>query len=248
MATDPATRRGIDTATAVVEGAADGLADGIDEHDLDQSLPGLARQTAPIAQRGVRSERLRATLEKADEKVSHAIDSTRSKARAVAESARRARKAPANVLDDAKEATKAYVGGLTASFVSYLVAGVIGAIAFVVLTIGFVQGLNEVWGRPWGAFTVAVVYGILAFVFVSAAKGKAAAGKRHAKLKLAQARLEVRRVVEPVRDAFRRDPAAASTFGKLDDKTKLAAGSAPTTPLVAQAGPSTFPDDTFPKT
>lgn len=249
MATDPAPRRGIDTATAVVEGAADGLADGIDEHHLDQSLPDLARQTAPIAQRGVRSERLRATLEKADEKVSHAIDSTRAKARAVAESARRARKAPANVIDDVKVATKAYLGGLTASIVSYAVAGVIGAIAFVVLTVGLVQGLNELWGKPWGALAVGVAYGIVALIFASVAKGKAAAGRRHAKLKITQARLEVQRVVEPVRDAFRREPAPTSTFGQLDDKTKLAAGSASMQPLAAPSDPSTFPsDETFPRT
>lgn len=247
MATDPPARRRIDTAAAVVEGAADGLADGIQEHGLDRSAPELARQAAPIAQRGARSERLRATLDKADEKVSRAIDATRTKARAVAGSARRARKAPAQVWDDLKDGGKAYAGGLAASAAAYAAAGLVAAIAIVLLTVGFVQGLNGAWGEPWGTFFVAAAYGAVAFGLVLAARGKAAKGRRTAKLRLAQARLELQRVADPVREAFRREPAPTTAFGSLDDRTTvLVKPSGPTPPSALSTAISPLSSEDLP--
>src|SRR5687767_15052408 len=121
--------RGIEATSAVVEGAADGLADGIERERLQDSMPALVHDTTPVVARNLppRSERLRARLERADEKVSHAIASTRDKARAVAETARRARRAPPHLIDDVRDAAKAYVGGLTASIALYAVAGVLAA-------------------------------------------------------------------------------------------------------------------------
>jgi len=225
MATDPDRRRSFDTATAVVEGAADGLADGIGEHGLDRSIPDLVRGNAPIAQRGIRSERLRATLDKADQKVSQAIDSSRTKARAIAESARRARRAPANVWTDLKDAGQAYVGGMAASLGAYAIAGFVGVIALILLTVGAVQGLNNLWGDPWGTFAVALLYGIIALAFVASAKNRAKAGKQRARLRMVQARLEMQRVADPVRQAFG-SGAPTSTFGQLKDSTKLAPATA----------------------
>lgn len=215
---------GIDQATAAVEGAADGLADGIERHGLREHAGHLAQTAAPIAQRGSRSERLRATLERADEKVTRAVDKTRLKARALAESARRARHAPRHVQEHLQRAGKAYAGGLAAGLVRYAAAAFVGLIALVVFTVALVQGLNEAWGKPWGTFTVAGAYAIAALVLAVSGQGRAAAGKAQAKVHLADARQELRDVAEPLRtrwsdgpglSAVVPPPASSSTFQPL---------------------------------
>lgn len=209
--------RPVETASAAVEGAADGLADGIEREGLGDSLPRVAGQAAPIAQRGARSERLRARLDKADEKVSRAVEATRVRARAVAESARRARRAPPHVLAGVKDAAKAYAGGLAASAGFYAAAGAVALAAAIVLTVALIQGLNGLWGKPWGTFAVGAAYGLVAFGLLGAARGKAGRGRIEAKARLEDARQELRGVAEPVREAFRRPPrpeAAAAAAAK----------------------------------
>ena len=201
MATD-APRRGLDTASAVVEGAADGLADGIEREHLGDSLPHLAGETASIAQRNSRSQRLRARLERADEKVDAFLDRTKGKARALAESARRVRRAPPQVANEARLAGKAWASGLAAGLALRVAAGVVLAVAFTVFTVGLVQALNGLWGAPWGTFAVAALYTFVGFAVLGAAKGKADAGRRAARVHLERARAEVRRVAQPLRDAF----------------------------------------------
>lgn len=241
----------MERATAAVEGAGDGLADGIEREDLRGKAAHLAQTASPIAQRGVRSERLRARLEQVDDKVSSAIDATRTKARAVAESARRARHAPGQALERVQHAAKAYAGGLAASIGFYAAAGLVGAITLVLLTVGFVQGLTELWGRPWGALAVALAYGIVALALATAAKGRAARGRSEARRDLEVAKAEVRQVAEPIRDAFRRKPEPATKVKLLvrpDDATALQArpvdASVGAQPLRAAPPSLSDPDDT----
>ena len=202
-------------AAAIVEGAADGIADGLERDQVADELDAVhgAIRTGQGARptRSPRADRLRARLEQIDERVDAVVDKTRLRARAVAESARRARGAPPTIAADLKRAAKAWTGGLAASLGLRAAAGVVAAVAFVVLTVGLVQGLNALVGAPWGTFLVALAYFLGAMILMGAARGRAKAGNAEAVRQLQHARHEVRRVARPVRNAFRgvEDPAGA---------------------------------------
>lgn len=192
----------------LVEGAADGLADGLERDriagELDAVHGAIGRTGQGIRPaRSPRADRLRARLEQIDEKVDGVVDKTRIRARAVAESARRARDAPPAIAADLKCAAKAWTGGMAASLGLKAAAGVVAAVAFVVLTVGLVQGLNAWVGAPWGTFLVALGHGLVAMLLFASAKGRAKAGNAEARRQLLHARHEIRRVGRPVRNAFR---------------------------------------------
>lgn len=205
-------------AAAVIEGTADGIADGLERDQVAGELDAVHGVIGRTGQgqrpsRSPRADRLRARLEQIDEKVDGVVDKTRVRARAVAETARRARTAPAAISADLKHAAKAWTGGMAASIGLRVAAGVVGAVAFVVLTVGLVQGLNAILGAPWGTFVVALGYGLVAMVLASAAKGRAKRGRAEAREQLLAARHELRRVARPIRNAFRGnvEPAAPET-------------------------------------
>ncbi|HUR25934.1 MAG TPA: hypothetical protein VM327_07990 [Candidatus Thermoplasmatota archaeon] len=219
MPSDPSPPDSFDSlptrSAAVVEGAADGLADGLERDavagELDAVHGALGRAGQGIRpSRSPRADRLRARLERIDERVDDVVDKTRVRARAVAESARRARHAPATVSADLRGAAKSWASGLAISVGLQAAAGVVAAVAFVVLTVGFVQALNALVGAPWGTFLVALLYGILAFALFSGAKARAKRGREEARRRLLHAGHEIRRVARPVRNAFRgvEDPPA----------------------------------------
>jgi hypothetical protein len=198
---------------AAVEGAADGLDEGIERHEAGPALRRMSEQVGKAAVAvtpdstdpktgSSRRERLRAKMDRVDEKVTEVVDGTRVKARAVAETVRRGKDAPPKVAEDVKEAAKAYATGMVAGLGLYIAAGVLALAAAVVLTVACVQGLNRAWGAPWGTFTVAAVYAVLTAFCYFMAKGRAEAGREEAKGHLSEARDEIRHVTLPVRQAF----------------------------------------------
>jgi hypothetical protein len=204
--------------SAYLEGAADGLADGLEREEPETPLQQtLHRASETFASHpSPRSERLRAKLDQVEDKVSEAVDKTRVRARAVAETARRAREAPPTLAEELTGALRSWTSGLAKGLGLKVAGGVIAAIAFTVLTVGLVQWLNLRLGYPRGAFVVAVAYGLLAAIAFAAGKGKAAKGKMEAKAQLIAAREEIRHVTRPVRRAFRGDDDLAVRSGLKD--------------------------------
>jgi hypothetical protein len=224
MPADPASSDSLPTRTsAVVEGAADGLADGLEREAIgDDVHAAMQRSSQAVRSHGSpRSERLRARLEQVDSKVDDVIDKTRLRARAVAESARRARDAPPAIANDLKAAGRSWLGGLAASVGFSAAAGVVGAIALGVLTVGLVQGLNALVGAPLGTFIVAVAYGLVALALFSAGKARAKRGREEARGQLAAARHEIRRVAKPVRRAFTGEPEPEAPSSPPLETTRL---------------------------
>src|SRR5688500_2729646 len=133
---------------AVIEGAADGLADGLEREDIQGEVHGAISQVERTLDDhpSPRSERLRARLERLDDKVETLIDKTKVRARAVAETARRAKNAPPKVADDLKVAARSWSRGFAQNVGFVAAAGFVGLVALVVLTVGMVQGLNDAWG------------------------------------------------------------------------------------------------------
>lgn len=193
--------------SAAIEGAADGLADGLErEHPEIPFQEALHRAGVTFkASPSPRSQRLRARLDRIETKVGDTVDKTRVRARAVAETARRAREAPPTLVEELTGALKSWTSGIVKGIGLKAAAGAVGIIALVVLTVGLVQGLNLWLGTPWGTFVVALGYIALALILFTSGKGKAAAGKKQAKVQLAAAKEEVRHVTRPVRHAFRGD-------------------------------------------
>jgi hypothetical protein len=211
---------------ALIEGAADGLADGLERDAVADELDSVHGAIGRVGQgprpsRSPRADRLRARLEQIDERVDEVVDKTRVRARAVAESARRARAAPAAISTELKGAAKAWAGGMAASIGLQVAAGIVGAVAFVVLTVGLVQALNAVVGAPWGTFLVALLYGFVAMALFSGAKARAKRGRTEARDRLLAARHEVRRVARPIRNAFRGEVDPPTPEAPVRETTRL---------------------------
>jgi hypothetical protein len=204
--------------SAFVEGAADGLADGLEREQPERGVHESLHRTGERLERdpSSRSQRLRARLDHVEDKVDEVVDKTRVRARAVAETARRAREAPPTLAEELTGALRSWTSGIAKGIGLTVAAGLVAAIAFTVFTIGLVQGLNLWLGAPWGTFLVALVYAAVAFGFYGMGKGKAAEGRQEAKAQLIAAKEEVRHVTRPVRRAFRGDDDLAARSGALD--------------------------------
>jgi hypothetical protein len=203
---------------AVIEGAADGLADGLEREQPERGVQETLHRAGQRfeASPSPRSQRLRARLDRVEDKVEEVVDKTRVRARAVAETARRAREAPPTLAEELTGALRSWTSGIAKSIGMAVAAGVVAVAALVVFTVGLVQGFNDVLGAPGGTFLVAVLYGIVALVLFGSGKGKAAEGRQEAKAQLIAAKEEVRHVTRPVRRAFRGDDDLAARSGTLD--------------------------------
>src|SRR5687768_11129179 len=112
---------------AAIEGAADGLADGLEREDIEGEVHGAISQVERTLEENPspRADRLRARLERLDDKVETLIDKTKVRARAVAETARRAKNAPPKVADDLKIAARSWSRGFAQNVGFMAAAGVV---------------------------------------------------------------------------------------------------------------------------
>lgn len=213
-------------------GALDGLAQGLEANDVAATTDrAMAETTAVVAgvERGIHrsgfakskrggrhARRGRAPhpvsrpMRRARRVVRHAIERTQSGAHAVAETGRRAMRAPPLVVNDLKQAATSYGKGWAKGIAFYAIAGVVAIAAFACLTAGFVIGLNLLLGPPWGAFVVAAVYVGVALVFVNKAGKAVRRGTVEATRHVGDAKRHIREVGEPIRRwraAPRRSPA-----------------------------------------
>jgi hypothetical protein len=189
---------------AGIAGAAEGLAQGLRESRLAEATGDALHEGGRLAKAVTRSPR-RANRA-IDRRVRHAQATVRRVARrteegvaAVVETADRALQAPPRIAEDLKEAGGAYLGGLAKSAAFYVAAGAIGIAAFIVLTIGFVTGLDLLLGQPWGAFIVALAYGLAALAVALLARGAMHRGQQVASHRIQSAKQEARAVVQPLR-------------------------------------------------
>ncbi|HEX2065527.1 MAG TPA: phage holin family protein, partial [Candidatus Thermoplasmatota archaeon] len=86
-------------------------------------------------------------------------------------------------------------------------AGAVALAAFIVLTVGFVVGLDLLLGQPWGAFIVGALYALGAFLVARMAGKALRQGGQEAQRHLQDARAEVHGVTRPLRRIFRSRPA-----------------------------------------
>lgn len=131
-------------------------------------------------------------------------EETKARAHAVAETSRRATRAPGRIRAELKAGIRAWWKGLVTAIALTAVMAVIGIVAFIVLTIALVVGLNELVGDPAGTFIVALLYVVLAGIALLVARSaRTRAGEETAR-RIENSREEVRHVAAPVRNAFGR--------------------------------------------
>jgi hypothetical protein len=106
------------------------------------------------------------------------------------------------VKHDLKAATSSYRESLTSGLGLFAGAGLLGLLAVVVLTVGFVVGLNLLLGSPAGYFITAGVYLLAAGLFVGVAVHSRREHKKEAQEHVQEARDDARLVVLPLRAAF----------------------------------------------
>jgi uncharacterized membrane protein YuzA (DUF378 family) len=208
--TQPRSSTGIERLAAAAEGAADGLEEGMAEYDpmgaTASALTEGQRVVTAATGRTPQATTLQPRLDTAKEKMHRIAQRTREGAHAVRETSERARAAPGIVAHDAKEATKAYMGGLSASAGMFAAAGLLAFFALACLTVGLVVGLgNLVDSLAGGAFLTMLLYGIAAAACIPFARKAKAAGARKAQEHMEHARNEVRQVGRPMRQALRRE-------------------------------------------
>lgn len=226
--------RKLDKTMAAIEGAAEGVADGIERHGLadaahraidqaDQLRDRVGRSFRPNADRRPSAVarklheatgRATAMAHDASESVRRTTQDIRYKSRAIAETGRRARAAPPIVAQDLRKAAGAWAGGLAAGAGWYAALGVCAIFGLVLLTMAAVGALAPAIGAPLALLVVGCVYAAAAFACLGAARTAQARANEEARKHMAKARDDVRRVTQPVREAFAPQPVAQPAIQK----------------------------------
>jgi hypothetical protein len=180
------------------------LAQGLRESRLAEATEAALHEGGRLAKATARGkDNARAAIDRgvrrAQRATRHAAERTRESAEAVAETSRRAVAAPPRIGRDLREALSAWAGGFAKGIALYAAAGAIALVALVVLTVGFVVGLDLLLGRPWGAFLVGAAYALAAVAAALAARNAIRKGQRTAQARVEDARREARAIVQPLR-------------------------------------------------
>lgn len=190
---------GADTAQEVPYGA---VAAGAGD-DVDFATDGRAATTPPGQWRPPRPGAATARVERVRKTVRRAVDRTQAGAEALAETSKRAAKAPGLVARDLGGAAGAYARGYTRMAVNYAVMGVLGLGALILFTVALAVGLNRVLGSPWGTAIVGLLYVVGAGIAMAMAKAAQVAAKREATIKIEHAKAEVHAIADPWRRFLR---------------------------------------------
>lgn len=182
-------------------GEARAQADTPEMRELGGELRAAGEKTAEATHQA--TEAVRDAAVRVQETARHVKDEVRVRAEAVAESGRRARYAPGHVLDELGETWAAWKRALVTSLAMGALMLVVGLAAFVVLTIGLVQGLALLVGYVGALFLVALLYVIAAGIAYAVGRTARASATREREEHMENIREEARHVVRPMRDAFR---------------------------------------------
>lgn len=126
------------------------------------------------------------------------------RAEAVAETGRRARRAPGRIRTELGAAVGAWADGVKKSIAMGLMLIIFATNALIVLTIALVVGLNELIGDPAGTFVVALLYLVIAGIAFAVARSAKARAAERTQQHVENSKEEVRHVTRPVREAFSR--------------------------------------------
>lgn len=153
-----------------------------------------------------RAESMQQSMHETADRVRHtaqvAKEETKVRGQAIAESGRRAKQAPGHIRHELSAAVSAWMKGLATAIAMWAALGLVGATAFIVLTIALVTGLNELIGDPAGTFVVAVLYLVVAGIAYGAARRARASASEKTHEHVENSKEEVRHVTGPLRDAF----------------------------------------------
>jgi len=182
---------------------ADGFGDAIEQSGLKEAASNAITQTGRMGRLATKQRRrFDRRVERIRDKTETVIDKTAKGAHAVAETGRRAVAAPPHVLDDVREAGKAWMAGMLAGAALYAGAWIAALIALAAFSIGFAAGLNLWLGSPWGTFIVAALYAVGAAILVTMARRQQGRGTEEARQHMHDAQQELRAVVQPIKDAL----------------------------------------------
>ena len=147
-------------------------------------------------------DRVRHGVGEVRQTTTHLAHEGKVRAQAVAETSRRAARAPKHIGDDLREAGSSYAHSLTAGWGLFALAGVLGVASLVVLTVGLVVWLNALLGSPAGYFLTVLGYLVVAGVLAGVAVARRRKHREEAREHVRDVRREVRHVTRPVRRAF----------------------------------------------
>ena len=155
-----------------------------------------------------RTNDLKASVREQAESVKYAAQRTKEevkvRAEAVAETGRRARVAPRNIMHEYGEAFGAWKRALMTSIAMFALIAVVGIAAFVVLTIALIAGLTVLIGPIAALFVVALLYVVVAGICYAVAKSARTRAAHEREEHMENVREEMRHVGRPVRNAFSR--------------------------------------------
>lgn len=214
----------LDKALAGVEGAVEGLAEGLERHgfapaahraidaaDRLAASTHLRRDTtrpSPVARRlHAATGRLDQTVRDVQETFQTTVEDTKRKMAAVQETGRRAARAPGLVTRDVAKAAGAYGRGLAAGIGLYAALGACGLFALVLLTMAGVTALTPVLGAAGALLVFGLLYVGAAGACLALAQAAQRRAAAEARLHLEEARNDLRHVAEPVQEAFAAGPA-----------------------------------------
>ena len=214
----------LDKALSGIEGAVEGLAEGLERHgfapaahraidaaDRLAASTRLRRDTtrpSPVARRlHEATGHLDQAVRDVQETFQTTVEDTKRKVAAVQETGRRAARAPAIVTRDVARAAGAYGRGLAAGVGLYAALGACGLFALVLLTMAGVTALTPVLGAAGALLVFGLLYVGAAGACLALARAAQRRAAAEARLHLEEARNDLRHVAEPVQEAFAAGPA-----------------------------------------